>query len=283
MEMLQLRYFFESAKNQSFKKTAEKYMVPQTSVSASVKRLEKELKKDLFERTSNRIILNENGKILFQALEEIFSKLDEAASMISASSDKRDIKMLVCAIRFAVTQKIIDYKATHPHTSFETSFDFDEMDFSDYDIIVDERSDKYSLYESIELFKANIKLYVSKDHHLYGKKLTLAELKNEPFICIGTNNSLTRCLTSTCKRVGFTPRFALKSNDLGCMKKCIDAGMGIGITRLSLGQKPKKDVCYLDVSDFCETQTICVYYKKSAAYGNVLDFLNFLTEENDYT
>ena len=43
MELLQLRYFFESAKSESFSKTAEKYMVPITSVSASVKRLEREL------------------------------------------------------------------------------------------------------------------------------------------------------------------------------------------------------------------------------------------------
>ena len=40
MELLQLRYFFESAKNENFAKTAEKYMVPASSVSASVKRLE---------------------------------------------------------------------------------------------------------------------------------------------------------------------------------------------------------------------------------------------------
>ena len=45
MEMLQLRYFFESAKNGSFAKTAKKYDVPSTSVSAAIKRLEEENKK----------------------------------------------------------------------------------------------------------------------------------------------------------------------------------------------------------------------------------------------
>ena len=49
MELLQLRYFFDSAKTESFAKTAEKYMVPASSVSASVKRLEKELGCKLFE------------------------------------------------------------------------------------------------------------------------------------------------------------------------------------------------------------------------------------------
>ena len=43
MELLQLRYFYESAKNENFAKTAEKYMVPASSISASVKRLEEEL------------------------------------------------------------------------------------------------------------------------------------------------------------------------------------------------------------------------------------------------
>ena len=38
MEILQLRYFYESAKTGSFARTAEAFMVPTTSVSASVKR-----------------------------------------------------------------------------------------------------------------------------------------------------------------------------------------------------------------------------------------------------
>ena len=42
MELLQLKYFYESAKNENFSKTAEMFMVPTSSVSASIKRLEKE-------------------------------------------------------------------------------------------------------------------------------------------------------------------------------------------------------------------------------------------------
>ena len=62
MEFLQLKYFYESAKNQSFAKTAEKHMVPTTSVSASVKRLEKELGCPLFDRYANKIKLNREGE-----------------------------------------------------------------------------------------------------------------------------------------------------------------------------------------------------------------------------
>ena len=77
MELLQLRYFYESAKNENFAKTAEKYMVPPSSVSASVKRLEDELGCKLFDRRSNRITLNENGMQLQNSLSVIFDELDQ--------------------------------------------------------------------------------------------------------------------------------------------------------------------------------------------------------------
>jgi hypothetical protein len=48
MEFLQLRYFYENAKNKSFALTAKKHMVPTSSVSAAIKRLETELGTKLY-------------------------------------------------------------------------------------------------------------------------------------------------------------------------------------------------------------------------------------------
>ena len=72
MELLQLRYFYESAKNENFARTAEKYMVPASSISAAIKRLEDELGCKLFDRRINRISLNDNGKLLHNSLAVIF-------------------------------------------------------------------------------------------------------------------------------------------------------------------------------------------------------------------
>ena len=95
MELLQLKYFYESAKSESFAKTAEKYMVPTSSVSASVKRLETELGAKLFDRSCNRITLNDNGKKFQQSLCTIFDELDRAVDKVSsAPEDEREIKCL---------------------------------------------------------------------------------------------------------------------------------------------------------------------------------------------
>ena len=174
MELLQLRYFFESAKNESFAKTAENHFVPTSSVSASVKRLEKELECNLFDRSSNRIFLNKNGKRLQHALCTVFAELDCAvADLSSEKKDTRDIKMLVRAMRSNITDYIIEFKGKQPHINFKTVFNFNETDYERYDIIIDEKTDRYSGYNSFELFNINLRLKVTQNSPLVGKKLLL--------------------------------------------------------------------------------------------------------------
>lgn len=279
MEMLQLRYFYESAKNRSFTKTAQKYMVPQTSVSAAIKRLEKELGANLFDRTSNKIELNAKGQLMLETLEEVFEKIDDAVRQVAGEPpDRRVIKILVCALREQVTDKIVAYKTKNPHIAFKTVFDFDETQFSDYDIIIDEKNNKYPRYECIEIFTSEVTLCASENSPLRGKKITLTELRNAPFISIGENNGLTKILVNACMKHGFSPNFVVQSNDLSCTKKCVESGIGIGVVRIEGNEQFASNLCYLDVLDFNETQTLCLYYKKSAAYGNVKHFLEFFID-----
>ena len=55
MDLLQLKYFCDSAESQNFSQTARKYQVPPSGVSQSVKRLENELGTPLFERKNNKV------------------------------------------------------------------------------------------------------------------------------------------------------------------------------------------------------------------------------------
>ena len=277
MELLQLRYFFESAQNESFAQTAEKYMVPATSVSASVRRLEKELGCTLFDRSCNRIMLNDNGRKLKQSLSLIFSELDQTVdSLTSTGTDTRTIKMLVRAMRDPITDHIIEYRSKHPHITFKTVFDFNERNIGNYDIIIDEENDCYPEYEKFVLYTTHIRFRASKDNPLCQKKLTLKQLANQPFVSIGENNSMHKILLDTCERAGFVPNIVVQSNDLRCNQNFIAADVGLGLGRDYPGASLPENMVYLDVVDFNEKQNICGYYKKQAAYGNVEHFLKFL-------
>jgi len=78
MEILQLKYFCDAAQTQNFSKTAEKFMVPPSNISQTVKRLEKELGRPLFDRQANKIKLNESGLLFYQNAKAALDLLENA-------------------------------------------------------------------------------------------------------------------------------------------------------------------------------------------------------------
>lgn len=276
MEFLQLRYFLDSARLESFAKTAQKYMVPTTSVSASIKRLEGELGCKLFDRFANRVLLNDNGRRLQQSLQVVFTELEHITGVLSCKqTDTREIKMLVRAMRAKITDYIIEYKEKHPHISFKTVFDFDTTDTENYDIIIDDAPEKYIEYENFELCSMRILLKACADSPLCGRRLTLNQLQNHPFLSMGEQSSMHHILINACKRAGFNPNIVVQSNDTQCYKKCLESGIGIGLGRDD-PQEYSANIKFLNVTDFDARQTVYAFYKKQHAYGNIEHFINYL-------
>lgn len=278
MEILQLRYFYESAKSQNFTETAKKYLVPVSAVSSSIRRLEKELGCQLFDRDTNRIRLNSKGKQLQQSLCVVFHELDNTIAKISNSNqDSREIKLLVRGMRRNITNYITEYKTLFPDTAFKIAFEQENVDFLDYDIIIDEENSRYSEFGRIELFTMKLCLKCSAEHLLCKKKLSLNQLCKQPFILMDTNGNMNRILVEACKRAGFHPKISVVCNDIECYEKFLQCNMGIGIGRQFENSAEKNyGVVDLDVCDFKERYTLYAYYVEKEYYGNVKNFVEFI-------
>ncbi|MBR2499885.1 MAG: LysR family transcriptional regulator [Clostridia bacterium] len=274
MELLQLKYFYDTSIYENFTDTARKYMVPTTSVSASVKRLENELGCKLFSRFPNKIILNEKGKRLQKALRVVFNELDRAKHDISEEDLSIEIHLLVRAMRSVITDYIIEYKAKHPHIAFKTVFDFNETDFEKYDIIIDDEFEKYPKMKAFELCSKPLKLKVSAKNPLSKKKLKMEDLENEPFLSMGEQSSMHKILMKSCKNSGFIPDIVIHTNDVQCYKKCLLADIGIGIGRIDYGEH--EGIVHLNISDFDARQTVYAYYKKQPVSRHIEDFIDFV-------
>lgn len=275
MELLQLRYFYESAKTESFARTAEKYTVPTTSVSASIRRLEQELNCRLFDRTSNRIRLNENGRRLQQSLCAVFGELDSTVEELSHRvNDDREIKILVRSVRKRVTGAIIGYRKLHPEVTFRTVFDFRETDLKNYHIIIDADLNTYPEYEKFELLSLKLRLKTAENDPLCGKKLQLKDLYNRKFMSMGEKSNYHKLLLRACGRAGFAPDISVVCNDIQCYEQLVAAGMGIAVG-VALETPNER---FLNVTDFNERYTVYGYYKKQDYYGHVKGFLDFLRD-----
>ena len=278
MELLQLRYFYESAKIENFTETAKKYLVPVSAVSSSVKRLEKELGCALFDRRANRIYLNNNGKLLQQSLCVVFHELDDTiVKLTDRNQDTREIKLLVRGMRRNITNYITEYKTIYPDTVFKIAFEQEHEDFLDYDVIIDEENGRYSEYERIELFTMQLRLKCSAGHELRNKPLSLSQLCKQPFILMDTNGNMNRILVEACNRAGFHPQISVVCNDIECYEKFLKCNMGIGIGRQA-AEAPEgiPGVVDLDVRDFKERYTLYAYYAEKEYYGNVKNFVEFI-------
>ncbi|MBP5683836.1 MAG: LysR family transcriptional regulator [Bacilli bacterium] len=71
------KYFYEVAKYNSYTKAAENLMISQPSLSYSIKVLETQLEKKLFQRENNKIKLTSDGEDLYNKLDMIFKQLDD--------------------------------------------------------------------------------------------------------------------------------------------------------------------------------------------------------------
>ena len=277
MESLQLQYFLESAERENFAKTAEKHFVPTSSVSGSVRRLEAELGCQLFDRSSNRLTLNAKGKRLYHALQIAFDEVNQAIDDLkNTGEDTREIRLLVRTMRGNVTDYIIEHNRLKPHVGFQINFDIAERDFEKYDIIIDEKTDHYPTYERLELCRMELRLTTSRNSPLCRRKLTMKQLANQQFISLGENSNVHKVLIDACRRAGFTPNISILSNDMKYYEKLVESGIGIGIERNTPQNLLRRNIAYLDVTDFEEETTVYAYFKKHSAYGNVGQFLQFL-------
>lgn len=278
MEILQLRYFYESAKSENFTETAKKYLVPVSAVSSSIKRLEKELGCKLFDRDANRIRLNNDGKLLQQSLCVVFHELDDTIVKLSnCNQDSREIKLLVRGVRRNITNYIMEYKTIYPDTAFKIAFEQESDDFLDYDVIIDEENGRYSEYERIELFTMQLRLKCSIEHSLCNKTLFLNDLCKQAFVLMDINGNMKRILVDACNRAGFHPQISVVCNDIECYEKFLKCNMGVGIGRQS--NDPAEvisGVVDLDVRDFKERYTIYAYYAEKEYYGKVKNFIEFI-------
>lgn len=272
MELLQLRYFYESACTESITKTAEHHMVPPSSVSLSVKRLEKELGCSLFDRSGNRIRINERGRILQKALQTVFGALDSAVETLTASTERvGDIYLLVRSERQYLLDCISDFRQRYPDAVFHLSHDFSVENIGQFDIIIDDAAVVYSGFFSTPIVRENIRIAASAENPLCGRTLTMADLRDQPFITMYRGSSMQRIALDCCRRAGFQPNIIIESDDPQYLRKYIELDFGLAFVPETSWKGQMGGTCYLNITDFHEQRI-------TAAHCNQIRPLNAMAQ-----
>ena len=278
MEMLQLRYFYESAMTESFAKTARKYMVPASSVSASVRRLEQELGVDLFTRRGNRIELNENGKRFFETVSNTLAQLDITVDALSRQpAEKQTISILAHCARETLVYWMTRFYRMYPSVSFKVTFEDTLENYGKYDIIVSFDEAGLENYESFLWRKFYIRVEALDRDPLCRGPITLSQLRDRAFVTTNSQRGGFKAFAKACERQGFSPKVFLECDDYACRTKALMTGICLG---LNLGKRDEDarntNTQFLSITDFNEEFLMKVFYRKEHCDGYVKLFLDLL-------
>jgi len=190
MELQQLKYFKTVAAIGKISDAAEALFISAPALSTSISRLEKELGLKLFDRTSNRIILNAQGKIFLKYVNQIFANLESAKQELQQSMLHQGPHISLLSINTLIWVNLIaaftaDFSKYTLSCSKTSIPQLIENGFqSQYNFLLAYECEIPPAYaeklDSVFLFPVTPTVIVHKDHRFSNKKsLDIRELVNE--------------------------------------------------------------------------------------------------------
>lgn len=227
MELLQLKYFCDAALSENFSETAKKFMVPPSNISQSIKRLEGELGVSLFDRSANRIKLNDCGKGFYDRVNGALLLIDEAKRAVCDNAERGKMKICINANRRVVMQAIEKFNKLYHDVDINAEYSADASN-PEFDLVITGKMLGYPHLFGEKLSTEEICLAVPKESRLAKlEKINISELKNESFVAMGDKSNLYELTKKICADFGFEPRVVIQGDDPFYVRKCVEMGLGI--------------------------------------------------------
>lgn len=225
MELQQLRYFDEVARTQHVTNSAKKLNVAQPALTQSIRRLERELGVKLFERSGRNVRLTACGTALEKRIAPLLAALDELPEELAvvAGRERAAVRLAIESASGLAVDAIAAYRARHPDARFVVT---QETATRRWDLRI-RTVHADGANPSARRFAERIGVAVPAERGADGP-LALADLADEPFICLAGSRTFRAVCDEACAQAGFAPRVAFESDSPAVVKNMIGLGLGVG-------------------------------------------------------
>ncbi|WP_180104431.1 LysR substrate-binding domain-containing protein [Acinetobacter sp. YH12108] len=198
MELRHLRYFITVAQEQSFTRAAEKLFTAQPSLSQQIKDLEQEVGVNLFERSSGKIQLTDEGQAFLiyaeKALENAKLAVASARQVAQQKNNQIHIGFLNVAELKVMPHILAKLKKTMPDLKIHLHSLFcleqlQRLKNAELDLSITRFQLDHPDFDNIHLLTEQIHLVAAKHLHPTDRILKLQELKNHTIIMCDHNAS----------------------------------------------------------------------------------------------
>jgi hypothetical protein len=266
-----LIYFKKIVKHKNITKAAKELNIAQSSLSRTIKNLEKELKVPLLMYNGYEMLLTPYGEKFLSHANTILNEISVFQKEITMI-EKHSQKTVSLSIRSAsklLPEFLSQFKIQYPEINIkiysvsETSISDHSKDIVDLEIYsaINPKREK----NTISLFTEPLLLAVPSSSSLATMKETkLKDFKEHKFICSYPNQALREIVNYYCKKVGFNPQIAIESDSPETISEFIRVGLGIAlIPKITWSRFCNSEITLIPISDPVCTRDIMLKWKNS--------------------
>lgn len=249
MELYQLAYFVEVARQHNFTRAAERLHLAQPALSQQIQKLEAELGAELFVRGRRQTLLSAAGEAFYPRAQALLALADSAKQTVAEVAQLRRGRLVIATIPTLsacwLPPVIQLFRRAYPHVELmlreETSSGVAELvDQAVAELGFLQLPVTGEQFQVKALITEPFLVLLRRDHRLAGRKsLNLADLAGEPFVFY---KGQVRAVTlAACRAAGFEPRIACESSELETVRALVTAGLGVALLpRLALPESLKQ-------------------------------------------
>lgn len=239
MELRELHYFVQIAKDHSYTLAAEHLYISQPALSKMVKKLEGELDVPLFIINHNGVSLTDYGEMLYTKTVPLLNEFNAIQNFVTDVRGIKSGKLRVGATPMLgslfLVDIVVDFCKQYPNVELKLTENGSkairqQLIDGDIDIGICIVGDKSDYLTDRVLFQDEMVVCLPSSNPLSQyTELEFEQLKNEYFNCYSNASTLYTQITDRCIQAGFEPKINISSSKIGMIIQMTARGKGICI------------------------------------------------------
>lgn len=292
MDVRQLEYFIEVARQKSFSKAAEAIYISQPSISKAIRELESELGVVLFYRNTKFVELTDNGEAILEQAQQIISSFQNIATKLEGvtklQTGKIHIGLPPITGVTVLAHLLGEFKKEYPTVAINLyEFGSKKIELAIQDGLLDVGvicvpPEDTGIYEMIPLVKDPLRIIMHPGHRLASRtEVCYHDLTDERFILYSNDFGLYDTITERCRQAGLNPHIIFKTSQRELMAQFVAAGLGVAFLPEKVCQTLDADrIVSLPMADEQFYLQLAVAWKKGRYLSHAARTLLEFTKDN---
>ncbi|NNM45237.1 LysR family transcriptional regulator [Knoellia koreensis] len=266
MELRQLSYFRAVARQGSFTRAAEQLHVAQPAVSAQVRQLERELGVELLHRTTRSVQLTHVGAQVLDQVDAALAQVDLIGALAEAHRGVEQGHVRIGATPITggldLVAALRRFRTRYPGVTLSMRTGLaaplmERLQRAELDVVV------APVHEPLETGLrarrvATEQLVLITAPGDQRRIATLADVQDDPFVCLPADSGLRRLLDEAFAGVGASAHVEFETHSPASIRQLVSAGLGSALIAASATRLPGEAVTVHHLGDLPEHPPIAV-------------------------